>query len=229
MTVPLLFTYRRCPYAMRARMALLVSGIAFDGFEIVLRDKPAALLALSSKGTVPVLQLPDGSALEESWDIMAWALASLDPHGWWSRAQSADNLDLLDRNDGAFKRHLDRYKYPERYSETDRNAHRVQAVAALLLPLENRLQQHPYLGGVFPCAADIALFPFVRQFAAVEPDWFFKQSLRSVQAWLADWLASPLFEACMVKLPSQTATAFPTFAMDGCLGGISRHCDSPSF
>ncbi len=212
MTAPLLFTYRRCPYAMRARMALLVAGITFDGFEIVLRDKPAALLALSPKATVPVLQLPEGRVLEESWDIVQWALEAQDPSGWWSRAQSAENLDLLARNDGPFKHHLDRYKYPERYTESERNSHRGQAVAALLWPLEQRLQATLYLGGVLPCATDIALFPFVRQFAAVEPAWFLAQPLPAVQAWLARWLASSLFSACMVKLPSQTVTAFPACA-----------------
>jgi glutathione S-transferase len=211
MTAPLLFTYRRCPYAMRARMALLVAGIAFDCFEIVLRDKPATLLALSTKATVPVLQLPDGRVLEESWDIVEWALASQDPQGWWSQAQPAENLNLLARNDGLFKHHLDRYKYPERYSESDRNLHREQGVAALLLPLENQLQHYPYLGGVSPCATDIGLFPFVRQFAAVEPPWFLAQPLPAVQAWLVRWLASPLFQACMVKLPSQTASSFPSW------------------
>ncbi|MEI8171216.1 MAG: glutathione S-transferase N-terminal domain-containing protein, partial [Rhodoferax sp.] len=88
MSTPLLFTYRRCLYAMRARMALLAAGIEFDGFEIVLHDKPAALLALSPKATVPVLQLPKGRVLEESWDIVQWALGTQDPYGWWSRAQS---------------------------------------------------------------------------------------------------------------------------------------------
>jgi len=209
MTKPLLYTYRRCPYAMRARMALLVAGITFNGFEIVLRDKPAALLALSPKATVPVLQLPDGQVLEESWEIVQWALASQDPQGWWSRAQSAENLDLLVCNDGPFKLHLDRYKYPERYAESARDVHREQAVAVLLMPLEKRLQHKPYLGGVAPCATDIALFPFVRQFAAVEPSWFVDQPLPALQFWLKHWLASPLFEACMVKLPSQTATPFP--------------------
>lgn len=219
MTTPLLFTYRRCPYAMRARMALLVAGIVFDGFEIVLRDKPAALFALSPKATVPVLQLPEGRVLDESWDIVQWALGSQDPLGWWSRAQSAENFDLLARNDGPFKHHLDRYKYPERYSDSGRNRHREQALAALLLPLENRLQHQPYLGGLFPYATDIALFPFVRQFAAVAPAWFLDQPLPAMQAWLARWLASPLFAACMVKLPSQTVTAFAPLvvAMDAAL------------
>src|SRR5690242_4552469 len=100
---PLLYSYRRCPYAMRAHMALLQAGRRFDVFEIILRDKPAAMLAISPKGTVPVLQLPDGEVLEESWDIMCWAWAEHDPDGWWSRAQTQENLALLGINDGAFK------------------------------------------------------------------------------------------------------------------------------
>lgn len=192
-------------------MALLVAGVAFDGFEILLRDKPAALLALSSKATVPALQLPDGTVLEESWDIVKWALAPQDPHGWWSRAQSDVNLDLLARNDGQFKHHLDRYKYPERYSKPDRIGHREQALAALPSALEIRLQQYSYLGGVSPCATDIALFPFVRQFAAVESGWFWERPLPALQAWLKRWIASSLFEACMFKLPSQIAAVFPPY------------------
>lgn len=209
--LPLLYSYRRCPYAMRARMALLQAGRDFQALEVDLRDKPAALLALSPKGTVPVLHLPDGRVLEESWDIMAWALAPDDPDGWWRLAQSPENLDLLRRNDGDFKHYLDRYKYPDRYPEDERSrdALRTHAVAALLVPLEARLHSQPYLGGATPCATDLAIFPFVRQFAGVDPRWFSEQDLPSLQAWLAAWLGSRLFEACMVRLPSQSAVRFP--------------------
>jgi glutathione S-transferase len=208
--LPLLYSYRRCPYAMRARMAMLQANRRFEAFEVVLRDKPSALLALSPKGTVPVLQLPDGGVLEESWDIMRWALEPADD-GWWSRAQSEDNLDLLQRNDGDFKRDLDRYKYPERYpaEAASCEAVRSQAVAALPALLEARLQRERYLGGATPCATDLAIFPFVRQFAAVEPGWFAEQALPALQGWLAAWLASRLFEVCMTKLPSQAVSAFP--------------------
>ncbi len=211
MPLPLLYTYRRCPYAMRARMALLQAGRDFQAFEIVLRDKPAEMLALSPKGTVPVLHLPDGRVLDESWHIMRWALEPDDEAGWWGRAQSADNLDLLQRNDGEFKHHLDRYKYPDRYPGelTSREGWRSQAVAALLMPLERRLRSQPCLGGANACATDLAIFPFVRQFVAVEPRWFAEQDLPALQAWLAAWLGSALFEACMVKLPAQSAVAFP--------------------
>jgi glutathione S-transferase len=209
--LPLLYTYRRCPYAMRARMALLVAKRRFNAHEIVLRDKPAAMLALSPKGTVPVLLLDDGQVLDESWDIMRWALdtqADTDSdtdtaQSWWRLAQTAQNLDLLQRNDGEFKCLLDRYKYPER------NITRAEAVACFLDPLEARLQSQTYLGGARPCATDLAVFPFVRQFAAVEPHWFASLAPPAVRAWLAAWLNKPLFEACMLKLPAGSVLNFP--------------------
>ena len=209
--LPLLYSYRRCPYAMRARMALLQAGRDFQAFEIVLRDKPAALLALSPKGTVPVLRLPDGQVLDESWDIMAWAFEPDDREGWWRRANLTENLDLLRLNDGEFKRQLDRYKYPERHAEKARSraTARSDAVATFLVPLEARLQSQPWLGGATPCATDLAIFPFVRQFAAVEPRWFAEQKLPVVQAWLAEWLGSRLFEGCMTKLPARCVVGFP--------------------
>jgi len=199
---------------MRARMALLQAKVDFQVFEIVLRDKPAELLRLSPKGTVPVLLLPDGQVLDESWDIMRWALEPRDHEAWWHRAQSAENLALLHCNDGDFKHHLDRYKYPERYPEetAPRDAVRSQAVQALLVPLERRLQSQPCLGGATPCATDLAIFPFVRQFAAVEPRWFDAQELPALKTWLAAWLDSELFAVCMTKLPPQTAVAFPALS-----------------
>lgn len=204
--LPLLYSFRRCPYAMRARMAMLQGGRTFHVVEVVLGDKPPEMLALSPKGTVPVLQLPDGQVLEESWDIMRWAWASDDGEGWWRLAQSTQNLDLLLINDGDFKHCLDRYKYPDRYpgEARPRAALRAHAVAALLVPLEARLQRQPWLGGTTPCATDLAIFPFVRQFAGVEPEWFAEQDLPALRSWLAAWLASPLFEACMIKLPPRS-------------------------
>lgn len=218
---PLLYTYRRCPYAMRARMALLVAGVAFDAHEIVLRKKPSALLEASPKGTVPVLVLPDGQVLEQSWDIVRWALTQpgrtdsvLD---WWSRAQSEANDTLLRLNDGAFKHHLDRYKYPDRFSnesrlgiDETRGHHRAQAVEVLLKKLETRLTEAAFLGGQSPCATDIGLFPFVRQFAAVDPPWFDALPLPRLKPWLSHWLGSPLFATCMRKLPPDVRVPFDT-------------------
>lgn len=187
-------------------MALLQAERAFEAVEVSLRDKPASLLALSPKATVPVLHLPDGRVIEESWDIMRWALAGTDAQGWWTQAQTPANLDLLQRNDGDFKRHLDRWKYPQRASRDTLTpqAHRDAALAALLQPLEARLQHAPYLGGITPCATDLAVMPFVRQYAAVDLDWFAAQSLPTVQSWLSVWLADPLFITCMQKSPGPT-------------------------
>lgn len=211
MQKPLLYTYRRCPYAMRARMALLIASIDFDAHEVSLREKPPEMLALSPKGSVPVMLLPDGSVLEQSWDIMRWVLNQDATRHWWEPAQSTDNLAWLAKNDGEFKHHLDRYKYPERYNETDRAEHRENALTTFLGPLNSRLEQSSFLGGGEPCATDLALFPFVRQFAAVEPDWFESLQLPALQAWLTNWLSSPLFLHCMYKLPSQTTVPFPSF------------------
>lgn len=207
---PLLYSYRRCPYAMRARMALLAAGIEFDAHEIVLRDKPAEMLARSPKGTVPVLVRPDGQVLEQSLDIMRWAFSVHDPAGWWARAQGPANLELLSLCDGPFKHHLDRTKYPERFEGADPARHRAQALEVLLQPLDARLQHTAQLGGDQPCATDLALFPFVRQFAAVDPTWFGDQlPLPALKAWLAGWLSHPLFSAAMAKLPSGQVMRFP--------------------
>ena len=191
-------------------MALLVAGIDFDAHEVSLRDKPPEMLTRSPKGSVPVMLLPDGSVLEQSWDIMCWALNPDATKRWWEPAQSTENLEWLARNDGEFKYHLDRYKYPERYNETDRAGHRENALATFLRPLNRRLEQSSFLGGGEPCATDLALFPFVRQFAAVEPEWFDLLLLPALQAWLANWLSSPLFLHCMHKLPGQTTVPFPS-------------------
>ena len=201
MPAPLLYTYRRCPYAMRARMALLQAGVTYQPHEVSLRDKPPAMLALSPKGTVPVLVLPNGTVLEQSLDIMRWAFEqSGDLDQWWARAQTSSSVALQQACDGLFKHHLDRYKYPQRFADAMmREHHFQQAVAVLLEPLEQELHSQPQLGGASPCAADIGIFPFVRQFAAVEPEWFEALPLPGVKAWLSAWLGSGLFAEAMRK------------------------------
>lgn len=200
---PRLYTFRRCPYAIRARLALLQAGCGYEAVEVDLRDKPASLLALSPKATVPVLHLPSGQVLEESWDIVRWALSQPDPQGWWARAQTPGNLGLLALNDGDFKRHLDCWKYPQRGASDGLTPlhHRDAARAVLLEPLQARLRGSPYLGGDTPCATDLAVMPFVRQYAAVDPAWFAAQDLPAVHTWLNGWLTHPLFVTCMQKLP----------------------------
>lgn len=206
---PLLFTYRRCPYAMRARMALLQAGIDFDAHEITLRDKPLAMLQMSPKGTVPVLVLPDQRVIDESLDIMGWAFKGRDPGGWWSRAQTGLCRELVGLNDGPFKQHLDVYKYPERDPvHVQPHVHRDQAVACLLQPLEQLLCRQRFLGGSEPCLADLAIFPFVRQYRAVDASWFDGQDLQATRQWLGAWLESALFERCMQKLTTGSTQRF---------------------
>ena len=190
----ILYSFRRCPYAMRARMALLVSGARFDVREVILRDKPAAMLAASPKGTVPVFVLEDGGVIDQSLDIMRWALARHDPEGWLR----GDDAALIARFDDRFKYHLDRYKYGERF-DADPIAHR-DAGLALLVDVEQRLSASANLCGDTRALADIAIMPFVRQFAAVDRDWFGAQPIPRVQGWLACHVASPLFEQAMVRL-----------------------------
>jgi len=164
--LPILYSFRRCPYAIRARLALLASGTVCEIREVKLSAKPAEMLALSPKATVPVLLSPDGRVIEESLDIMRWALARNDPEGWLDRS---DEL-LIACNDGPFKHHLDRYKYPDRH-DADPAEHRAAALD-LLRPLEARLLASPYLCGDAMGLADAALMPFVRQFAQTDLAWF---------------------------------------------------------
>jgi glutathione S-transferase len=206
MTRPLLYTYRRCPYAMRARMALIVSGVAFDAYEISLRDKPAAMLAASPKGTVPVLVLESGEVLEESLHIMRWAFEK-SAEDLWKNAQTASNQELIALNDGDFKQQLDRYKYPERYVASERELHRDQAISGMLQKLEVQLASQAYLGGEKASAADLAIFPFVRQFRAVDEAWFDAQDIPATQKWLKAWLQSELFDKCMKKLLTDQRSA----------------------
>ena len=205
---PLLYTYRRCPYAMRARMALLQASVEFDAHEIVLRDKPGEMLAISPKGTVPVLVLPDGLVIEQSLDIMRWAFEGRDQQGWWQNADTPASRDLIALNDGSFKQQLDVYKYPNRHPGSDPAFHRDEAVNCLLQPLERGLAIDPFLGGNRPSAADLAIFPFVRQFRAVDAAWFDAQPLAATQKWLQGWLRSELFNACMKKLPNGLNSPF---------------------
>ena len=192
--LPILYTFRRCPYAMRARMAVAVSGVTVDLREIVLRNKPNEMLEASSKGTVPVLVLPDGQVVEESIDIMRWALVQSDPECWLGHEAS----DLITVNDGPFKQSLDRYKYPHRFGLADGTVHR-NAAGVHLEMLENRLLAAPYLAGSKCGFTDIAIFPFVRQFAATDAGWFIAQPLPAVQNWLSSLVSSDLFNHIMTR------------------------------
>jgi glutathione S-transferase len=192
--LPILYSFRRCPYAMRARMALWAAGITAELREVKLAAKPPALIAASPKATVPVLVLADGTVIDESLAIMRWALAQHDPEGWLA----GDDAGLIAANDGPFKHHLDRAKYPGRYDEDGVTDHRTAALAQLA-PLETRLEGAPCLCGDNRTLTDIALFPFIRQFAAIDAEWFAVQPLPRLQEWLEGLAASELFAAIMPK------------------------------
>lgn len=189
----ILYSFRRCPYAMRARMALIMSGQQVELREVTLRDKPASMLALSPKGTVPVLALPGGAVIDESLDIMRWALREHDPERWLDGNDGA----LIAANDGPFKQHLDRYKYATRHG-SDPLEHRAAGMA-WLGELEARLESNAFLCGERRMLADIAIFPFVRQFAAADQAWFDAQPVPRVQAWLRALIGSELFDRAMVR------------------------------
>ncbi len=200
--LPILYSYRRCPYAMRARMALSYAGIPVEIREISLKQKPAHMLQVSPKGTVPVLVLPDGQVIEQSLEIMHWALQQHDADGWLSADPQYAAL-LIAENDGAFKQHLDRYKYAIRFPEHSAEHYRAQG-ELFLAKLEQRLQQSAFLVGDAISLADIAIFPFIRQFAAVDHDWFESTGYIKLQSWLQHLVESALFKRVMVKYPDYT-------------------------
>jgi len=186
---------------MRARLALQAAGVQVELREVVLKNKPADLVQVSPKATVPVLVLPDGRVIDESRDIMLWALQQNDPQAWLG--ESAELLEqanaLIDRNDGEFKANLDGYKYADRHPKSAEFYHQQGEV--FLQQLEDRLQQHCYLLGDRLSLADIAIFPFIRQFAHVDKNWFEQTTYKALQQWLAGFLVSDYFKKVMVKYP----------------------------
>jgi glutathione S-transferase len=192
----ILYSFRRCPYAMRARMAIAVSGVEVALREVVMREKPAEMLTASPKGTVPVLVLPDGQIIDESLDIMRWVLGENDPENWLA----GEDQVLIAHNDGPFKAALDRYKYPHRYDIVDAEPYRAEGMAFLTL-LNDRLAGQSWLDGDKKGMSDIAIFPFIRQFAATDHIWFENQPLTNIKSWLNSLVTSPLFESTMKRFP----------------------------
>ena len=204
---PVLYSFRRCPYAMRARMALLHGRRRVELREVVLRDKPQALLQASAKGTVPVLVLKEG-VIDESIEVMLWALRD-----------GGDDLDLSDlhtqvalvhQQDADFKPWLDRYKYYQRYPEHSQQEYRARA-QVFLARLEARLQAHPYLFGDTPGFADLGIFPFVRQFRFVDDAWWGSAPHPALRQWLQGWLDDSKFEASMQKFAQWQPGHAPVF------------------
>ena len=210
MTAPVLYSFRRCPYAMRARLAVQASAAEVELREILLKDKPAALLQASPKGTVPVLVLADGSVLEQSLDIMLLALRQHDPLGWLPPDPAGLNeaLAFIVKNDGVFKQALDRYKYPARFGLADGLAARAAAAATLQI-WEQRLQGQPFLAGAHWGLPDAAIAPFVRQFAHTDAAWFAEQDWPHLAQWLSAFEASAAYTAVMHKVPPWAAGDAP--------------------
>jgi len=211
---PILYSFRRCPYAIRARLALAASGPQVELREVFLRDKPPEFLATSPTATVPCMQLPDGTVIDESLDIMIWATARNDPERLRQpdTGSYADMVALVERCEDAFKVHLDRYKYASRHDDVDGLAEREKA-SVFLRNLDAKLVDSAFLFGARRAFADIGIAPFVRQFAHVDLSWFNAQDWPNLIRWLDAFKASDAFESVMAKYPQwhagDPATLFP--------------------
>ncbi|MCX6128490.1 MAG: glutathione S-transferase [Proteobacteria bacterium] len=208
---PILYSFRRCPYAMRARLALWLSDRVVEIREIDLKSKPSAMLAISPKGTVPVLLCTDARVLDESRDIMEWALAQNDPQNCLANPVLRAKLtELIDKNDQEFKIHLDHYKYPERFPPAVSRDARQRGEEFLQL-LEDCLHQHSFLISSQLSLADIAIMPFVRQFALVDKSWFMDSPYPKLLTWLQDLEQSDIFDSIMQKFPIWTEQSTPLY------------------
>ncbi|NRA88252.1 MAG: glutathione S-transferase [Rhizobiales bacterium] len=204
-TLPILYSFRRCPYAMRARIGILDAGIKVELREIVLRNKPAHMLEISPKGTVPVLLLPNGTVIDESLDIMLWALNQNDPNALLSGDLNA-MLKLIQQTNGSkdshFKFHLDRYKYSTRYEDKDAIALGLESRTTALefiQQLEDRLSNTKFLMGNAQTLADMSIAPFIRQFANTNRQWWDEQPYPKVQNWLNNFIDSTTFKTIFSK------------------------------
>lgn len=196
MSKHILYTFRRCPYAIRARMALAYANITCELRELILKDKPQDMLKQSPKGTVPVLITADGTVINESLDVMQWALQQNDPEHWLT--DQANSLHLIQNFDKNFKPLLDRYKYADRHPDLSESEHR-EATLDMITSLDQRLNQNKYLLDQQQRFADVAIFPFIRQYAFVDKAWFDQMPFVHLQKWLENQLKHPLFLKVMPK------------------------------
>jgi len=204
----MLYSFRRCPYAMRARLAIVYSGVEIELREVELKHKPEELLRISPKATVPVLQCPDGHIIDESRDIMTWALQQNDPDGWLESIEHP----LIDENDDSFKKSLDCYKYANHFPEYSQIYYREKG-ELFLEKLEKSLENYKFIQNNYLSFIDMAIFPFVRQFYFVNPSWFESAPYPYLNAWLQAHLSSNIFLSIMQKYPAwqagDKATIFP--------------------
>ena len=213
-TYPVLYSFRRCPYAMRARMAIYQANIKCELREVVLKDKPESMLLLSKKGTVPVLLTPDKKVIDQSCEVMHWALNKNDPDHWLDEDASQSQF-MIDYNDNEFKHYLDRYKYHVGYPEQSQEYYRENAESFFKL-IEKQLSENKGVAllGNRISFADIAIFPFIRQFAMVDLNWFKSSPYEFLKKWFSEIEQSDLFQNCMKKYeqwqPEQKPIYFPT-------------------
>jgi len=198
--LPILYSFRRCPYAIRARMTLNYAGVRVEHREVLLGDKPQAMLEASAKATVPILKLPDGSVIDESIDVMHWALKQQDAEHWWQDKWATVTMALAKENDFTFKQQLDHYKYADRFPQYTQSHYRTEA-EVFLTQLETRLMSQRYLLKDQLTFSDVAIFPFIRQFAFVDKPWFDQAPYPKLRNWLQWFLESELFTSTMQKHP----------------------------
>ena len=196
--LPILYSFRRCPYAMRARMAIHISGQKCELREVLLRDKPPSMLDYSAKGTVPVLILQDGKVIDESLDVIDWALNLNDPDDWQRSKDKEKTKELIKINDGEFKYHLDRYKYSKRYDNEDPEFHRKKCLK-FIESINNELNNSEYIFDDNISYADIVLLPFIRQFRIADIEWFDSLPYDNLKKWLSSFLGSSLLNSIMKK------------------------------
>ena len=196
--LPILYSFRRCPYAMRARMAIHISGQKCELREVLLRDKPPSMLEYSSKGTVPVLILQDDKVIDESLDVIDWALNLNDPDNWQRSKDTEKTKELIKINDGEFKYHLDRYKYSKRYDNEDPEFHRKRCLK-FIESINNELNNSEYIFDDNISYADIVLLPFIRQYRIADIEWFDSLPYNNLKKWLSSFLDSYLLNSIMKK------------------------------
>ncbi len=205
--LPILYSFRRCPYAMRARFAITLTNRTVELREVVLKNKPQALKAASAKATVPVLVTETGEVIDESLDIMRWALLSSteSTKRWLPTQQQEAIAALVKHNDSLFKEQLDRYKYADRHPEHSAEYYRQQALV-FIQQLDDLLGKNTFLFSDTMLWADIAIFPFIRQFSMVDNPWFTQTPFTNVQRWLNNFLNLPEFIQLMQKVPAWDET-----------------------
>ena len=224
---PILYTFRRCPYAMRARLAICTAEQTVELRELVLRHKPEHMIEISPKATVPVLQLVGGDVLDESLDVMMWALSQNDPENWLApeHGNKEEMLSLIHRCEDEFKIHLDRYKYANRYVDADPIDHRGKA-SLFIDELNRRLSNTTFLYGAHPALADYAIAPFIRQFANTDVDWFKQTPYTAIHSWLDWFLQSTSFIAIMEKFKPWKLGDPCTYRFNGTTDGRINSWDS---